>query len=290
MRLLLDSRDLIDLVERSRPLPIQEFDAYLRSGNHQLVLTFTNVRELAGPLSEGIEFMRVRPFLQSLERMPLTYLRETTVVPVELQSAVDAFQRGAEYSCCSPYVRRWDYTLSRREPATWNWINFRLDEIVYELNRGHSDVFQPMEPEVGNLRQILRADRELLRAGKLPARQAFLGSVRKHAAYYGVDLPQGREEKFAEWIYANPNRCSGLRLGYEVLRAITTNYGDIPEPGDFSDLAHVFAVPHVDAATLDRRMRHYCASASRKMLRFGASQNFTDRIYEDVAALMRECV
>ena len=65
-----------------------------------------------------------------------------------------------------------------------------------------------------------------------------------------------------------------------------SNYGDIPEVGDFSDLAHVFAVPYVDAATLDRRMRHYCNAVSLKMVGLGSAADYSIRIYENLATLM----
>lgn len=65
------------------------------------------------------------------------------------------------------------------------------------------------------------------------------------------------------------------------------NYTDIPETADFSDLAHICALPYVDAATLDRRMRHYCTVASRKICRFGSLVNYADRLYGDVSDLMQ---
>jgi len=48
--------------------------------------------------------------------------------------------------------------------------------------------------------------------------------------------------------------------------------------------------PYVDAATLDRRMRDYCARASAKMVKVGAAINYSDRIYRDVADLLRRGV
>jgi hypothetical protein len=65
------------------------------------------------------------------------------------------------------------------------------------------------------------------------------------------------------------------------------NYDDVPEAGDFSDFAHVCAVPYAGAATLDRRMRHYCGIASRKLARLGAAFHYGDRLAQDLAALIR---
>jgi hypothetical protein len=290
MRILLDSRDLINVVEHERPINARDLDSYLRAGGHQIVLSFTNVRELAGPLASGAEFLRVRPFLQSLALMPHTYLKEVAIVAMEIQSAVDAFNGGAEYAGCSPYVTRWDRTLmeppGRQRSAADDWVNLRLDEIIYLINRARPDVFAPPDRHLPALQTLLEQDRASLRAGQAPARHHFARSIKNHATTRGVPLPPGREDEFAEWVYQNPHRCPGLRLSHETYRALMVNYTDVPETSDFSDLAHIAAVPYVDAATLDRRMRHYCGAASRKMLKFGATHNYADRLREDVAALM----
>jgi hypothetical protein len=291
MRILLDSRDLINLVEHDRPIAAQDFDAYLRQGGHQIVLSFTNVRELSSPLAMGAEFMRIRPMLQCLERMPHSCMKEVTIVATEIQSAVNAFNAKMEYQDCSPYVSRWDHVLSTppelHEPAADSWINFRLDEIIYYINRISPGVFAPPNHHLPALREQFQNDRAALRAGQAPARQHFGRAIKKHAATHRVLLPAEREDEFAEWVYRNPERCPGLRLTHETLRAILANYADVPEAADFSDLAHIYAVPYADAVTMDRRMRHYCSVASRKMVKFGSRINYADRVYEDVASLMR---
>ena len=65
------------------------------------------------------------------------------------------------------------------------------------------------------------------------------------------------------------------------------NYGDIPEAADFSDLAHVCAVPYVDLATLDRRMRDYCRRASRSLARLAVPIDYENRLAHDVADIQR---
>jgi hypothetical protein len=291
MRILLDSRDLINLVEHGCPTTTEVFDSYLRFGNHQSVLSFTNVRELSSPLAAGVPFLHLRPLLQSLEAMPHVYLKEVTIVGREIQAAVDAFNSGTEYQSLSPYVARWDDTLvafpGQRRQAGEDWVNFRLDEIVYLINRARPDVFAPPEHHLPALKAQLESDREALRSGKAPARQHFMRSVKKHAATHRINLPNGREDEFAAWVYANPDRCPGLRLNHEVYRALMANHGDTPETADFSDLAHVCAIPYVDVATLDRRMRHYCGSAARKMLRLGAAENYMARVNQDLASIMQ---
>lgn len=106
MRILLDSRDLIDLVEHKRPIPVSDFDRYLRAGGHEIVLSFTNVRELAGPLATTGDFLRVRPFLQAIEQLPHTYIKEVPIPAFEIRAALEAFNAGTEYVGCNLYVTR----------------------------------------------------------------------------------------------------------------------------------------------------------------------------------------
>src|ERR1700738_619603 len=104
MRLLLDSRDLIDLVEHGRPVSVPNFDRYLRGGNHAIVLSCANVRELAGPLAVVGDFLRIRPSLQSLEQLPHTYIREAPIPAYEIRAALEAFNAGPAYLDCNVYV------------------------------------------------------------------------------------------------------------------------------------------------------------------------------------------
>jgi len=86
-------------------------EGYLTGGNHQIVLTFTNVREFAGPIGAGVIFLTVRPFLQALERMPHTCLKEVTIVAEEIQAAVDAFKPSRELS--PPHHLMWPVGTAR---------------------------------------------------------------------------------------------------------------------------------------------------------------------------------
>lgn len=148
-------------------------------------------------------------------------------------------------------------------------------------------VFAPPNQHLPALKSLLVEDRNLLRTGKAAAREHFISSVKKHAATHRVSLPHGQEDEFAKWIYANPNRCPGLRLNHETYRQLMSNYGDVPEVGDFSDLAHVFVVPYAEAVTLDNRMRDYCARASRRLARLGVPVDYRERLYQDLGDVMR---
>ena len=287
MRILLDTRDLIELVEHSRPMTALEFGEYLAVRDHEIVLTFSNVRELAGPLAANVEFMQVRPLLQLLEGIPHTYLREGTISAAEIEANVEVFVNGNVREPFSPYVTRWDRTLmplpGQKGSAADDLVNLRLDDIIFMIYRARPDIFSPPYRYLPTLQVILGQDRDLLRTGQAPARRHFINAILKHANSYRVQLPDGREEEFAEWIYTDPDRCPGFRLNHEAYRALMMNYTDIPETGDFSDLAHISAIPYVEAATLDRRMRHYCGVASRKITKLGSATNYAARVYNDIS-------
>lgn len=211
MQILLDSRDLIDLAEHSRPVTVNDFDIYLRKTGHQNVLSMTNVRELASPLSSGTEFLEIRPLLQSLERIPHTYIKEVTIVACEIQAAVQAFESGSEYQDCCVYVTRWDHTLVTppgQQPATENWVNFRLDEIIYHIHRVMPRLFAPPNEYLATLHQLFQQDRDALRALRAPAQEHFICSIKRHAASHGVQLPAGREDNVARWVYQKPKSMS----------------------------------------------------------------------------------
>lgn len=235
--------------------------------------------------------MDVRPFLQALESLPHLFLREVSIFAIELQAAIDAFAAGNEYRDPSPYVRRWDHTIlnapGEQRPVEDYVVGQRLDNVVFLINVSRPDVFAPPRRHLPTLQTIIEGDRNLLRSGKLPPKLHFTVSLKKHAASHRVAPPQGREDEFARWVYSNPNRCPGARLNHEIFRSITQNYGDKPEVGDFTDLALTTAIPYVDVATLDARMRDYCGRASKKMLKFGAATDYAARVYEDVADIVQ---
>ena len=126
MRILLDSRDLIAVVERQRPITPQQADEYLRSNGHELVFTFTNIREFVAPLATGSEFLTVRPFLQALERLPHTYLKEVPIVAAEIQAAVRAFNSGTDFQIPLMYGDRWDQTLAPLSEGRRSTVEERL--------------------------------------------------------------------------------------------------------------------------------------------------------------------
>jgi hypothetical protein len=57
MRILLDAKDLIKVVEHSKPVKLSEFDGWLRTRDAELVYSLVNIRGLAAALDLGSSFL-----------------------------------------------------------------------------------------------------------------------------------------------------------------------------------------------------------------------------------------
>jgi hypothetical protein len=290
MRILLDSRDLIEVTEHQNLVTTQAFNSFLRDNHHELVLCASTVREISSPLAHGASFVDViRPILQTIETLPILYLREVDLFGVEIQAAVNAFENDSVYEPPNPYVRTYPDTLAGPPLAGGlPLVALRLDTVIYEMYRSRyrDRIFGTRDQELAAYRRVMIQERELHRNGQYRARLHFANVLPRLAATHRARLPADAAE-FIDYVYADAGRCPGFRLYHEVFRSLTRNLNDNPESGDFVDLALISTIPYVDAVTLDRRIRTYVEQASRKMLKVNAAVNYRDRVYEDVSDLMR---
>ena len=105
MRILLDAKDIINVVEHAQPLSINEFRDWLSKRNSVLVYSFENIRALAGPLAiDSSQVGRIVGYLKALESMPHCYI--STAIDTELEAAVQAFEENRKYQSIDPYVNR----------------------------------------------------------------------------------------------------------------------------------------------------------------------------------------
>lgn len=285
MRILLDSKDLIDIVEHGRPVKLEDFRNYLHDHDSSLVLTFNNVRELAAPLAQGIDALHVRDLLQRLETLPLSYLGEANIPADEVKGAVRAFNSGTEYNPINPWVSRWDETIPGPRPAVGKMLILRLDEIVLDIARVDASVFSGYSFYKDALRQQFENDRRIPAAARVPERN-FPKVVERLIEHHRIEKPNGPLDDFAAWIYKDPSRCPGFRLGYEVFHELLKNVRDEPEASDIPDISHINASPYADAATLDRRMHGYCSQVSRKLQKVQSGIDYANRIFPDLKSLL----
>lgn len=88
MRILLDTRDLIGVLDRDEPCSLPCLRERLLEGNHVVAMTPTVVFELAAPLVRGTGQTIVSRRLNELETLPLTYLADLRVPAMEIREAV----------------------------------------------------------------------------------------------------------------------------------------------------------------------------------------------------------
>lgn len=286
MLVLLDSHDLIDLLEREHPVNVEEFRERFNRNDAQLVLSYTNVSELVGGLAHGVEFMEFRPRLQTLEGLNPAYISEAFIFRQELESAWRSFQNNVEFVRPDPMVQRWDETFQQPgQSEARMFVRYRLDDIVYNLQR-HGTFPQDLSKWIRLIRQQFRDDRALPSAARRLSVQHFRLVVERHCQQYGIPVPLARLQSFSDWIFEDPIRCPGLRVQFEVRRELVGNPNDALQRGDILDFAHIGAIPYVDCATLDRRMYHYCGQACQKFGRTNPNANYSSRTFRNLSDLI----
>ena len=88
MRIFLDARDLIELLEGRGPCNLEEFRDRVQRGAHQIVTTPTVVFEVAAPLIHPSSSTGVMQLLNKLETLPIMYIADGQIPPRELKSAI----------------------------------------------------------------------------------------------------------------------------------------------------------------------------------------------------------
>lgn len=210
------------------------------------------------------------------------------VLAEEIIAAKEAFVKGGEPKPIDPYVRRWDYTFVWPGPSpAEDFVNFRLDEIVYSIYKQNLSLFEPYREGGKLLRGLFSADRQLQPHERKSLADNFADSVRKHGAHWNIDYEKIDVDAFGHWIYDNPMRCPGLRLGYDIYHELLSNVGDIPKDGDIPDFAHIYAVPYVDQATLDRRMNHYFRTVVKRLQSVQTQISYDRYTYASLAELLQ---
>jgi hypothetical protein len=279
MLVYLDSRDLIDLLEHERPCTLEEFRRRLVSGKHQLVVSFSNVRELSQPLFEARTSTIVTSLLNQLESMPLKYIREAYICPQEIEEALAAFSEMREYAGISPFVNRFDEACTpwNKRPATASYLNFSLAETVFMLISANPNPLVNVPRHGETLRALLEADRRLTNPPTL--RENFPQVLDRHISQARLPVPKSLVATLANWIYDDPCRCPSVRLSYELYHSIRQNLSDVPRDADIPDVAHAGCIPYVDLITLDNRMRDYVRRVANRAVpgcARGVCQNLDD--------------
>lgn len=283
--MFLDSKDLINLIRYSDPISADEARTWFVKHNATLVLTHSNVSEFV-PVSES-DRLRIRAELITLESFPLTYARVGQIRCAEFRNARVALREHTAYVAPDIFVSTFWRTFWPEPGGGLNvvltrqlerMVGLRLWEQVFVLWSNAAN-FVNAPADTAAVQRMLTT----LRSAAKPRRARFRDELR-HAAESCGDSDEVPPE-LPSWINADPNRCAGWRLYFEVIQAWLRNRTDCAKDGDVNDLTHMFAVPYVDFMTLDVRFVEYCRQASDELQRYDSSVNYAARVFPSFAAL-----
>jgi hypothetical protein len=283
-RILLDASSLID-VEHGKPVSFSQLEKLLREHHARLILTYTNVLEFAAGFEKAGDRLALRDQLQQVERSPLGYIRERGIMLAELREAVAAFKERRECTRIDPYVRRWDETARAEGPSPMEMlVNQSLDDCVSSVLRvtGVSPLTLTRKLLDDTLREQFQNDRELSLEIREAVDNHFRETISGYLASDSIPGPSDRPGELADWIYAEPaTRCPGYRLAWEVRRELMNNITQKVSGNDMFDIAHVRAVPYVDAVTMDANTADLCRRVARRL-----RANYEERIFTSLKELL----
>ena len=202
MRIYLDSKDIIKLLEKSEPCTAEKFDNFLRNGNHELVFSFITITEVSAPLFHKNAKTNVMWLLSQIEKLPHIYIHSAIITHLELEEAYHAFVNGNEYQdILPPFVSRFDMTVDLQgNPATKQYINYPLAETVWDLyNFGG---LGGLNKYAEKLRETFKADRAL--NPKPSLKKNFANMIERNIKLYQLKISLEEVTSFANWIYSNP--------------------------------------------------------------------------------------
>lgn len=280
MLIYFDTKDLINILERSIPISAQQLDDLLRHDNHKIVLSFLTIMEIAQPLFHNQARTNVMVILNQLEKLPKSYIH-SDISRLELEEAVRAFLAGDDYRSIFAFVNRFDETCDlNASPATKDYINYSLAETVWDLF--HGGALGGLDKYATKyLRPTFAADRAL--SPKPSLKKHFATKIEREIRLHHLTIDHEKVGAFAEWVYADATRCPSQRLGYEVWHKMVRNIDDIPHNSDLEDFQHIGCLPYVDLMTLDRRMHGYVSQVSKTL-----STDYDKKIFRNTKEVLRK--
>ncbi|HEU4712579.1 MAG TPA: hypothetical protein VFS76_13485 [Pyrinomonadaceae bacterium] len=246
---------------RSNPISTDELRNELKKRDTNVVYSFSNVLETVD-FGDNAEIRRRLELLQSL---PSTFIIGLPpLIKIEFLQALMAFWAKMQRTPpVLPFREQWHQILSTKPlPPLKNYslIDIVLRVLAHNPGLGKNTVarLRYYMGEVGADRARSPAERQ--------GWNWFRGGVANTLINCGFgNVRQGQLDDFCKWLAKRGDACPAWKLFRETQAAFTNNVGDGGQRGDPPDYSHVTAVPYVDSATLDNRMRAYCLSAIRKL-------------------------
>lgn len=261
MRIYLDTKDLINLFEKSIPCSPNEFQDIMAKGKHRLVLSLPLVIEISTPLvkSSKSNVMRV---LNRIEKMDIEFIRVARLPLLELLAAFAGMQTNEENQSIDPFANRLVDTFLDA-PRYANRIGLGLAQTIFTIWQNDPSLLEGYGTYSELLRITCEKDRAM--ANQPDLRRHFLEVVRRMLKQEKILWPLQQIQALSEWIYQKPSRAPSIRLGYEVFHSFIRNRTHIPGRGEIPDLTHIDCTPYVDIITLDRSWRRYVKEVCQKM-------------------------
>ncbi|MBU1343945.1 MAG: hypothetical protein KKE44_15285 [Proteobacteria bacterium] len=281
MRIYLDSKDIIEILEKSKPCSAIGFKEFLQSGNHELILSFVTVMEISEPLLHKKASTNVMRLLNQLEDLPHLFIHSSRITLLELQQAYNSFCSDIEYKDVDiPFEKRFDTVVDLNgQPSTSPYLNYPLAETVWDLY--NFNALGGLDNYASKLISSFEADRAIKPRPKL--KENFQKTVGLNSRQNQLEIPMQDIKPLANWIYSNPNRCPSDRLGYELWHKMIRNLEDIPTPSDLEDFHNIGCLPYVDIMTLDRRMHGYVCQVSNSL-----NVNYDQKIFRNTNEFMKQ--
>lgn len=296
-RIFLDSRDLIQLLERSEPVSATELERELRPRHGRIVLTYTNVAELVAQTpDQRPDHARVRDLMRRLAALPHTFLRFADLPSLEFRAAIEGFEAGRPPRVVDPYVIYWWETFwslplplvrTIENPARLGLLcNWSLAQQVEGLVLLDPDCLRVDESDLVELHENIADDRNRLKAARGRA-DSFAAGIIDQFIRHEWPEPTGGIDQFCAYVASTPTACAGWRLGHDVYEEFRGNLTAKPRKGDIADFAHVHLIPYVTHATLDRAWRNRCEQACQRRAREGSHLIGAEKIYPSLAEILR---
>lgn len=278
MLIYLDTKDLINILEKSKPLSVERLQQFLKYGEHKIVLSFLTIMEISAPLLHKHAKTNVMALLNHIEILPHAYVH-SDIARLELQEAIRAFSEGDNYNSILPFVNRFDDAVDlNASPATKMYINYPLSETVWDLYC--FGALDGLDKYAEKLRQTFAADRALSPKPNIKAN--FSKTIGRMIEHNRLSRPKDISI-LADWIYSDALKCPSIRLGYELWHKMVRNITDIPRDSDLEDYGHIGYLPYVDLMTLDRRMSDYVCQVSK-----GLSIDYNKKIFRNADDLLNK--
>ena len=282
MRVLLDAKDLINVVEHSKPVSLADLESWLKTKGARLVFSLENIRALAGPLgSDPASLPRIVQYLRDLEALPHCFI-SCHIDLLELRSAIKGYDNGLRYEAIDPYVLRFDFTFDRMAQPSRS--NYTMAETVTDLYRSSPRIFAPRP----NLHRIhayaLSEDR--VRWGVDRLRYELPKEPFVETLVTSLGVSDGKAQKIADWIAGDPERCPALWLIRAMGAVMSKDKAYQSRPGDVFDMSDAMAIPYIECATLDRAMSHFFSIASSGLNRGGTKPLPYGRVFKSLKELL----